>query len=763
MAAQWRSGISPAVGIFLACAGGSEARSQATGDPAPKVTQETESKTDLDAIVVTARRRPEQLQQTPISIAVLTGSDLQARSATNLRDLQYLVPNITFAPSQNVGEAAGNIFIRGIGQEDFIAAAEPGVGLYIDGVYISKTAGTLFNLLDVERIEVLRGPQGTLYGKNAVGGAINLVTVAPQQAAAAYSDLIVGNLSRVELRGMVNTPISDQLLVRASGLLVSRGGYSRRIPPPPLPPALGPIQGGKDGDDYSQAAALKLRWQPGNALTLDVTGDYSRRRNRQSASHLDVLNPATGEYPRLNDLIDLGLLPGPRLSQSLVRNDLFESLATAVGYTNQDIWGLSASLDMRRGSNTIKLIAAYRDTRSRIQTDGDGLHFGLIESEFNEDLRQWTGEIQFTGQFGPIAYTGGVFGLLERINRLPPSGPGLNDVYYLCGCVSGLTPATTAYSRLTTDNAAVYAQADIKLLDRLTATIGWRYSREWKSIEAQLLLQDANYLPTGTIVGTASNRGSWNSFTYRVGLQHRLSSDAMIYGSLSKGFKSGGFNARLNQALPNLGVASFRPETALTYEVGFRSEWLDHRLRFNATLFRTDYRDVQLRQQSLNGGLITTLIENAASARINGLELELIAKPLRQLSLSGAYGHLDARYLDIGRVPNITTATPFQRSPRHSFNLAADAAIRLGAGQADLHVDYGYRSREQFQLTPSPFDQPGYGLLGARIGYSPRERNWSLALMATNLLDKAYRSAGRLPLSIIGQPRQVGVQFKVRR
>jgi iron complex outermembrane receptor protein len=715
----------------------------------------------LEDIIVTARRRPEPMQSTPVSMTVLSGEELMDRSATHLRSLQFLVPNLTFAPSQNVGEAAGNIFIRGIGQEDFIAAAEPGVGLYVDGIYIAKTAGALASLLDVQRIEVLRGPQGTLYGKNAVGGAINLVSVPPAKHAEARVNVILGDLDRIELRGLINSPLSDQVLLRLAGAIVSRGGYSRRLPPPAMPVSLGPVQTGLDGDDRTQSLALKLRWLA-SAATLDLVADYTRRRNRQSATHLDTIDPASGEFPRLNQLIRTGVLPGPELNQSLVRNSLFESLATAPGYTRQDVWGIAATLTVERGTNALKLITAYRGMRSRIQTDADGLYFGLIESQFGEDLHQVTGELQLTGRAGPISYSAGLFGLREWVERLPPSGAGFNDVYYLCSCVPGLVPPTSAASQLDTKNIAAYAQADIALSDRLAITLGARYSLEWKGIDAALLGQDADYQPTGPVLANAVDRGRWSSATYRAGFQYGLLPDAMVYASVSKGFKSGGFNARLNPVLPNLGVTSFAPETALTFEAGFRSEWFGRRLRFNATLFQTAYHDIQLRQQTLSGGLLTTLIENAARARIRGIELELAARPFPNLSLTAAYGHIDARYLDVGRVPNITLATPFQRSPRHSFTLSADWIVPIGPIQARLHIDYSHRSHEQFQLTPGPFDQPGYGLLGARMALGPQDRRWSVALFSTNLLGVAYRTAGRGPVSIVGVPRQIGVQAELR-
>ena len=193
-----------------------------------------------------------------------------------------------------------------------------------------------------------------------------------------------------------------------------------------------------------------------------------------------------------------------------------------------------------------------------------------------------------------------------------------------------------------------------------------------------------------------------------------MTPDMMLYASAAKGYKSGGFNTRPVANLPNLGINQFKPETAATYEVGIRSEWFRRRLRLNATVFHTGYRDLQLRQQSIIDGVLTTIIDNAARARIRGLEIEAAARISDRLRAS-PLGHLDPRYVDVSTVPNLTLNTDFQRTPRHSLAASFDYSLPLGSTSLTLHGDYSYRSREQFQLLPSPFDQRGYGLLAARL------------------------------------------------
>lgn len=724
----------------------------------------------LERIIVTARKRSEALQETPVSVVALSADQLESRSATNLRDIQKFVPNLTFAPSQNVGDSAGNIFIRGIGQEDFLAGTEPGVGFYLDGIYVARTMGTLMNLLDIDRIEVLRGPQGTLYGKNSIGGAINVISRAPAGQVEGYAALIAGNIGRFDLRGMVNGPLSDRLFVRLAAGYFSRDGYLKRLPPPFQPTAVTGMNRDDEGRDDSAAGRLQLRWLASDTLTVDFAADASRRRGTQAATHVDAIDPRFGILPTVNALIGGGLLPGPEITNALVTDDLLEGFAGGSNSIDQDIEGLSATITKEAGPHSIKLAAAYRELSSHVQTDLDGTWFAILGNEFRERHRQYSAELQASGTLGRVTYTAGLFALEERMRA--QSGPGGRaDVRYLCGCfyLPETRPTLTIPLRKQTgESYAGYAQASVPLADRLSATMGGRFSIERKATDVGLVILDPDTLqPTNAVQRTGSNDGRWNSFTWRAGLEFQVTPDLMIYGSAAKGYKSGGFNTRPVSNLPNLGLNQFAPETAITYEAGIRSEWLGRRLRLNATVFHTDHRDIQLRQQSFVDGVLTTIIQNAARARIRGVEIEGVAKFNPRLTGRFAYGHLDPRYLDVGTVPNLTLDSDFQRTPRHSFTASVDYSLPLGRHRIELHGDYSYRSREQFQLLASPFDQDGYGLLGARATLRDGRGRWSAALFGTNLTDERYRAAGRATgvadvgsaQSIIGQPRQIGIEI----
>lgn len=726
----------------------------------------------LEHIIVTARRREEELQKTPISVISLSADALEKRSITNVAALQNFVPNLTFAPSQNVGDAAGNMFIRGIGQEDFVAGAEPGVGFYLDGVYVARTMGNLINLIDVQRIEVLRGPQGTLYGRNTIGGAISLMSAPPTAERAATADLIVGNIGRLELRGIVNAPLTDTFFARVAASRVSRAGYLNRLPPPFPPTGVVEMNRDPEGRDESNAGRLQLRWLASPSLTVDIATDASRRRGSQSATHVDAIDPRFGILPAVNGLIVAGRLPGPSISDDLVTDDWLTSYAGGFNSIAQNIDGLAVTVTKDiRPKTTLKLITSHRRLRSHVATDLDGTWFAILQSDFRERHRQYTVELQASGKLWGLTYTAGLFGLAERMHTSSGRGISRADVLYLCGCfyVPGRRPVLSYTRRAQSgDSHAVYAQADMPLTRRLFATMGGRLSTEHKSTDVELVQLDPDTLePTNRILRSGSNRGRWRSFTWRAGLTFQASPDLMLYWSAAKGYKSGGFNTRPVFNLPNLGINTFAPETALTYEAGVRSEWLKRRVQLNATVFHTSYEDIQLRQTTFVDGILTTIIENAARARIRGLEVEATAKLSQRLGAQIAYGYLNPRYLDVGRVPGLTLDTVFQRTPHHSFSASIDYAIPLGRGSLSFHGDYSYRSREQLQLLASRFDQHRYGLLGARLTFKGPNGRWSAALFGTNLSDKRYRVAGRDGLtevgianSVIGLPRQVGIELK---
>ena len=722
-------------------------------------------------MLVTARRRIEPVQQTPLSIVALTAQELEARNITHLRSLQYHVPNLTLAPSQNVGDAAVNVFIRGIGQEDFIVAAEPGVAMYLDGVYLARSFGSLIDVMDVERIEVLRGPQGTLYGRNSIGGAIQIISTPPSFESQQRASLVLGNLGRREIRGMLNGPLGGQVAVRAAVAFIDRDGYLRRFPAP------GEVEPGGDrrpeGDLDSSTGRLQVRWQPTAEVTADMSFDAARRRTRQGATHVDQINPSIVPLPVINGLIGQGKIPGPPITNDLAPNDLLASYASDTSFVEQDIRGLSATLTWQSGQSQLRAIAAYRSMESDVATETDGGPLNVFNSNFHDKQHQESLELQWNFDADQFDITLGAFAFSEQGQSIPVPGIGLGEVLYTCGCFYTSLPsnAVTQQRHISTDSLAAYAQSTVEITRRFSGTVGFRASKDSKKIDAKVFAQDTSLQPSDRVVGTGANQGEWQSNTWRAGLEFQATDDMMLYGSLARGFKSGGFNARPTIRLPNLGLDAFDPETADTLEFGLRSEWLENRLRFNATVFHTHYEDMQLRKQTVVGGLVVTVIQNAAKARIRGFEIETAAAIMPGLEAGFSYGLIDADFLDVGGAADISLSSRFQRTPAHSWTATIDYKHALGPGILSLNADYSGRAHEQFQTTPSPYDQAAYGLLGARASFTTGSPGWSIELFGTNLTDKRYRSAGRFnsidqtgfAVSSMGPPREFGVRVTFQR
>ena len=377
---------------------------QAAVDPADRAEP-------LEEILITARRRIEPLQGTPLSVIAFTTEDLEARNITHLRSLQYHVPNLTLAPSQNVGDAAVNVFIRGIGQEDFIVAAEQGVAMYLDGVYLARSFGSLIDVLDVERVEVLRGPQGTLFGRNSIGGAIQIISTPPSFDSRQRASLVLGNLGRREIRGMLNEPLGDQVAVRAAIAFIDRDGYLRRYPAP------GEVAAGGDrrpeGDLDSSTGRLQVRWQPTEAVTADMAFDAARRRTRQGATHVDQINPLISPLPVINGLIGQGEIPGPPITNVLAPDDLLASYASDTSFVEQDTRGISASLTRQSGQSLLKAIAAYRSLETDVLTEVDGGPLNVFNNNFHDKQHQGSLELQWNFAADRFDLTLGAFAFSE--------------------------------------------------------------------------------------------------------------------------------------------------------------------------------------------------------------------------------------------------------------------------------------------------------------------------------------------------------------
>lgn len=770
-----RAGRAAGAAALLVLAVAGVARAQSTETSA-------EAADTLEEIMVTARKFAESLQDSPVSVSAFTGEALEARAITNLEEVSRYTPNMVFFPNGIAGGSAGQPFIRGVGQFDFVVTTDPGVGIYLDGVYLARSLGSLLDLVDIERIEILRGPQGTLYGKNTIGGAINVVTRLPGNARELFGEVRTGRFDRIDARASVSLPmIPDVLAARVAVSTKNADGYGRRL-----------LTGEEIGDEGTDAIQAVLDWRPSERLELVLSFDATRIDQRFAAAHLAAVNPAA-------PLVGLyAALVGP-YDDRYVAQDPFVSNATGLNFNEQEIWGLAATLSWQLSGVLFKSITGYRAQEQQFGTDPDGSPEQLVDELDSTDQRQISQELQLTGTgLGErLRWVTGAYFLREdaagtldvqlfsalfpALEGLPapliPLAPGAvcpppPDVPMPClggagnpfNTIFDLTRLITLDQR--TDSAAVYGQASFDVGARLGLTYGLRYTREEKDFFTSLLLPNSGVL----VIPPTTRSDAWSDVSHRFGVEFHANDAVLLYASAAKGFKSGGFNGRGNTSNE---VNSFDPEELWSYEIGLKSEWLGRRLRLNAAAFFNDYSDLQFTTQTVGSdGTQVILVGNAAEAEIKGIELELAALATSRLNVSASLGYLDAAYTRIE--PNVVTImrdSALIGAPEWSGALAADYTLPVSSwGELVLRSDYTWRSKTYFDASNTEaVAQGSYGLWNLGIALQSRRDAWTLSAGLLNAAGEVYRVSGVGVLdslgfasAIYGRPREWFLQASVR-
>ena len=742
----------------------------------------------LEEVIVTAQRREASLQVTPVSVTAFSGEQLRELSINDLAGIERFAPNMNFSNSP-AGSGGGNnaqIYIRGVGQNDFLITTDPGVGLYVDGVYFARSMGAIMNLMDVERVEVLRGPQGTLFGKNAVGGAINLVSNEPTEELRGDVELITGSRDRLDARGTVNLPlIPGQLLARLSASTRNQDGYGNRL-----------LDGIELGDVNEDAFRGSLLWLPSESLKLTLAGDYSRGREESVSQHLMTVDPTNAPLLNLWNAL-VGVPTGQPMTSALVLDNPYDTLQTGRSINDMDVWGISITADWRVAGLDVKSITAYRDGDVDFSRDGDNSPAPYVETFNDTDQHQFSQELHASGlAFSDrLEWLAGVYyfdenaidhtdviladGLFDALEALPaaviplapvpcPPPPGV-PAPCLGGPGNPLNPLFDlrfdVYNEIDIESVAVFGQGTYHLTDRLSATGGLRQT--WESKDYLLIHRRLN---AGGFVVPPTNIGdSWSELTPRAGLEFQWTDDLMTYFVASRGFKSGGFNGR---PTTQDAVESYDPEFVWSYEIGVKSEWLDRRLRLNVAAFYNDYTDIQLSSvQATAEGNLLLVVENAGEAEVKGFELEMVARPLPWLDLAGGVGYTDAEFSELNPGATITKDSKFIQTPEWTVNLSAQASFPLsGWGAIKLRGDYSYKDDMFMDSNNTPIlRQEGYGLVSARLAFVTTDEHWEVALSGTNLSDERYIVNGIAALdsfgtaeAYFGPPREWGLSLQYR-
>ena len=685
----------------------------------------------LEEIVVTSQRREQSLQDTPVAVTALTAAELQDRGLVNTFDLANAVPNVTSFTSLGGGSSHGQYFIRGLGLFDFIMTAEQAVGFYLDGVYIARSTGAALDLVDVERIEVLKGPQGTLFGRNTTAGAIQVITKNPAREFEANAEITVGERDRVDVKGNVSIPlVKDQLFLKVAAATLNQDGWGKRL-----------LTGEESSDRNRDVFRGQLEWEPSDDLNFRFIGDYTRTRQKGHTEQIfNVVQTPPGGFTSSDAYDAVFLAPqGLPSIDSFVATDPDESFANEANIDRNDIYGfsLTASWDIT-DYITAKSITAYRNTESHTGWDLDGTPYPEIEQEIQVDHEQTSQEIQLSGRAfkDRLNWLVGFFYFHERgtdLENIPffqaIAATGMGRVGRGFKEYVEVGPPLFIFVGTDTKSYAGYGQGTYSLTEKLAVTAGVRYTYEKKF--------DDNYLAGPLVRPFNTLQDDWNDTSPKFGIEYHWQEDLMFYASVSRGFRSGIFNGRaLGPEVP----PAADPETIWAYEGGVKSEWFDNRLRANLAGFFYDYNDLQ--GLTLEAGAV--ILGNIAAVELWGFEAEFVARPVDNLELQLGIGHTAQDITEVapGAVISITPDTRIPGSPEWSVLASGQYTVPVGDwGNLTFRADYSYKSSYEFLLPNTPLEgEDGYDLLNLGVSFTPPSERWSLRFFVDNVTDERYRA-----------------------
>tara|TARA_R110000782_G_C14819243_1_gene413906 strand:+ start:4455 stop:6731 length:2277 start_codon:yes stop_codon:yes gene_type:complete len=717
---------------------------------------------EIGEIVVTAQKRSESLQKVPLAITAITAQELQRSGVKDLQGVAATVPGL------NLGEQLGvaKITLRGIGLESLQPGAEGSIAFHVDGVFISRSVAALASFYDIQQVEVLRGPQGTLYGRNATGGSINITTQTPTEELSGYASLAYGNYNQITAEGAVGGAIIPGVLsARIAFQTQDHDGYGKNI-----------VTGNDIDDLNSRAVRASLRFTPSDRVTIDIKGDLYRRKDNSGGYHFlgggGFSAPGVPITP-----VGISLFGGQAAPN---RRDL----ANNTDPTNRvRFWGLSGKINAELTDNIdLTSLTAYRKLRYQTASDIDSTS-ALVAPIFQaEQDKQFSQELQLSGSSDRLNWLLGAFYFSENdrgqlaipFDNFAFFAPPTN--YLSVGYYGGGFIKTKAY--------AVFGQATYELVDNLRLTLGARYSKEKKTALDNFLFDIVTPYDASTPVdvalqppaGTISLPGEekFNSFTPRVALDYQVAPSVMLYGSWSKGFKSGTYN------LGTLGNP-VNPEKVSAFEGGIKSSLFDRRLRLNVAGFYYDYTDLQVGKVEST----STVLENAANATIYGAEVEMQAKPVENVQLDANVAWLHARFDDyvsrdlarpygdgtlINGNPGFNLAgNTLSQSPNLTAFAGAQYTIPSSAGDFTLRGEISYRSRSYLTaFNVKEVSQPAYAKLNAFLNWASNDGQVSGSLYIRNITNKttvssAYVSSGLFGFPINGyleEPRTYGARIR---
>lgn len=763
-------------GIAMAMPGWAQVAAQpATDQTADDVTGD---------IVVTAQFRSQRLQDTPIAITAVNAQMIQEKGLNRITDITNTAPNVVMKQSGSTYGPAATLFIRGVGQMDSSFAVDPGVGLYVDDVYRGITFGSMLDLLDLDRVEILRGPQGTLAGKNSIGGAVKLFSKAPTGDGSGYLEATTGSYRRIDLKGAADFAIvPDKLFVRLSGVTRHRDGYVKRLdyncahPGQTQAPTSTATQSdcvaGREGGINYTAGRMALRWLASDTVEVNLSGSRLVDDGEPAATKLISLAPAAATTPGFTDRSVFLTGDTSYTNYSNYQVQPFTDPANYLGRpgtgahpgiafpTNNRIraWDVAGTIDIDLGDLSLKSITAYQYTNGRYSTDNDATPFGISGGFFGQEFKQFTQELRLNGSVGTLLdWTAGLYyfdgkGYVTGTNVI---SPGLANE--TVNTVDDYIPSTSK---------SAFAHLVWHVTDRLNLTGGIRYTKDEKSYSfkrGNVFLPGQPTYTTASAIDGKSSTYSGDRWDFRANLDYKLTDDILAYAQFSTGYRGGGVNPRpfvVEQAVP------FGPETLNAYEIGLKTDLFDRKLRVNVAAFMNDYKDMIFTNTAptvVNGVTVSPVNGtpvNAGDGKFEGFEVEASLRPIEGLTIDGNLSYLDFSLKRLGASGATIAGITLDSVAPYAVKWKAAGGIQyradLGAlGSLSPRVDIAYQSSFYTNIDNNPGTlTPGYTIVNSRLAWQSPDKDWEVVLSVTNLFDKFYyqnKFRGPAIASVTGQP-----------
>jgi len=707
----------------------------------------------LEEVTVTAQRREQSLQVVPISVTAIDGDRIKEGGIMNVADVALETPNFTFTQF-NVGEP--QYYIRGIGNTNDSAGSDPAVATFIDDVYIGRSGGTSMDLFDIDRVEVIRGPHGTLFGKNVVGGAISIYTRRPSSEFASRIGLTVGNFDQIMLRGMINGRMTENLSGKFTFSKQTRDGYVYNV---------------TDSLDYHDAdntsARAQLLYTPSDDVEVLFGLDYSKDDLVGNCRNVNNLS--------LNDAFGVAEIFYEPVIEATTGGDIRKCSSTAGAGQEREVGGALLRIDWSMEKATLTSITAYREADYSWSEDLAGLPWGTttfnLIDQATEESDQISQEFRLTSAGGErFDWLIGAFYMEENVDRAENFIGAFGPPFAAQGFF--LLDGDIIYAQgNTTKSSAIFGKLDWHITDTLSLSIGGRYAKDKKSIQQTLINQEnpagdvgfltfighpdpqvvlgipANgpggmigYLTTGnaallSVPYTVPASDSWSEFLPSADINWRLSDNAMVYFTYSEGYKSGAFQAQT--PFPDQAVVPLEPENVKNFEVGIKSELAGNRLRINASIFKMDYTNLQVFQ--LVGSL---LVGGNAEATSQGVEIDATALLTDNWVAGFTYGYLDAEYDTYILGEADLSGNRLPRSSEHSWSVNTTYTANLSGGSA-LDFSAVYSAKSDFYFSPDNHPgslEDGFGLLDASVTWRSAGESLSISIWGRNLTDEEYRT-----------------------